>query len=265
MKQNQILNLIYHYDEFYKESNLKFTNINQLGGSFKLEYNNEIYKFDYNDNLYFYRTIDGKDDCITIGINKETKIISINNITADSNFICFKNITQKKGTHLLLLAIKFAKKIKKEKYPEINKIILTDNSKIHCADQKDKLVKFSDLRQIISGDTFYGKHGFIPIDKKDKENYNKNKKILSKLLIKEFDFKKYITQFLENNKDINPKSMNNILKFINENQNMRIGELIEILSDNFDNNCKFIDFIINKIYKHYNLKSMFNIKYKMDI
>ena len=265
MKKNQILNLIYHYDDFYKESNFKFADINQLGGSFKLEYNNAIYNFEYNNNLYFYKTIDGNDDCITIGINKETKIISINNITADNSYICFKNITQKKGTHLLLLAIKFAKKIKKEKYPNINRIILTDNSKLHCSEQKDKLVKFSDLRQIISGDTFYGKHGFIPIDEKDKINYNRNKKILLKLLIKDFDFKKYIIKFLENNKDINPKSMDIILKYINENQNMKIGEFIEILSDNFDNNCNFIDFIINKIYKHNNLKSMFNIKYEMFI
>ncbi len=90
MNKNQILNLIYHYDDFYKESNLKFTDINQVGGSFKLEYNNEIYKFDYNDNLFFYRTIDGKDDCITIGINKEEQIISINNITADDNFCVFQ-------------------------------------------------------------------------------------------------------------------------------------------------------------------------------
>ncbi len=176
-------------------------------------------------------------------------------------FVCFKNITHKKGTHLLLLAIKFAKKIKKEKYPNINRLILTDNSKLHCADNKNKVVVFSDLRQIISGDTFYGKHGFTPINDIDKINYNKNKKILSKLLIKDFDFNKYIMKFLKDNKDINPKSMEAILKFINKNQNMKIGEFINILSENFDNNCNFIDFIINKIYKHNNLKSMFNIKY----
>ena len=39
MKKNQLLNLIYHYDEFYKEIGLNFNNFKQFGGSIKLEYN----------------------------------------------------------------------------------------------------------------------------------------------------------------------------------------------------------------------------------
>jgi hypothetical protein len=265
MKINQILNLIYHYDEFYKETGLKFNNFKQFGGSIKLEYNNEIFEFEYNDHLYFYRTLDGENDCITIGIDKDNNTISINNITADDNFVCFKNIKEKKGTHLLLLAIKFAKKIKQKKYPNIKRIILTDNSKLHCSDQKNRSVVFSDLRQIISGDTFYGKHGFIPIDNDDKYNYNKNKKILSKMLLKDFDFEKYITKFIEINKNIKKSSMNNIIDFINENKEIKVGEFIDILSKKFNNNCNFIDFIMNKIYKHNNLKSMVNVKYEMKI
>ena len=127
---------------------------------------------------------------------------------------------------------------------------------LYCNDL-NRSIPFSDIRQIISGDTFYGNLGFIPINKRDIDSYNKNKKVLTKLIAGDINFNKYI----------NHEKHNNILNFINENKTMKINELFNILSnkDNFEENCELIEYLIKKIYKHYNLESMYHINYEMNL
>ena len=260
MHTRQLLNLIYNYDDFFKENNIKFDDLKNFK-NLNVKYKDQTYKIIYNNHLYFMKSKDEADDCITIGVDKKNKTVSINNISSDGSFICFKNINEKIGTHLLLLAIKIAKKLK-DRIPEINRIILTDNSKLHCPEQKIRRVFFSDLRQIISGDTFYGKHGFKPIHEEDVKNYNKNKKVLSKLLVDDINFEKYFNSFIKENKDTN---LDKLIIFVKKNKEMKVGKFIEILSDSFKENCNLIDYLLKKIYKKCNLESMHNVKFEMYI
>jgi hypothetical protein len=48
---------------------------------------------------------------------------------------------------------------------------------------------------IISGDTFYAKHGFVPVDNKDKQKYNQIKKKFNSLKIKNVKFEKYLDKY----------------------------------------------------------------------
>lgn len=257
-------------EDYYIFNNIKpksikyYSDIIQTGGTKKinLEYNGEKHVFRMIDNELYVLYSSEKEDCITINIDIENKTANVNNISADTIGLCFKRVTTKKGTELLKLAIKFAKKLAQEKIYDINKIILTDNSHLYCNELKTS-IKFSDLRMIISGDTFYGKHGFVPSNNNDIITYNKNKKVLSKLLIKDIKFDKYLKQFIQDGVN----SVNNIRKFIDENMNMKISEFFDNLSnnENFQTNCMLVDFLIKKIYRHYNLESLYSMKYEMHI
>ena len=251
---------IYYSKKFNRKPLLKYQKDILTGGSniYIYNYKNEDFTFVYTDDDLFILGNENNDECITLAIDKEKTVININNITADQNIKCFfKQVTEKKGTFLLELAIKFAISLSK-KIPSLKKISLTDNSMLYC-DDIIKSVPFSDIRQIISGDTFYGKFGFIPINKQDIDSYNKNKKVLTKLIIGDINFNKYLSKF--NKKD------DNILNFINENKTMKINELFNILSNknNFQENCELIDYLIKKIYKHYNLVSMYHINYEINL
>ena len=144
-----IISQLIFQDDFQKHFNLKkrslkyfLNHIKQNGGGnkIKLVYKDEEFSFkNIIDEFYILRSknstvlnktlvssaskaLGGTEDCITINIDKEHKVVNINNISAEGGIICFKQITPKKGTLLLELAIKFAKKLKKEKYYDVNKI-----------------------------------------------------------------------------------------------------------------------------------------------
>ena len=259
-----------HLEDYYISNNVKpkpikyYADIIQSGGARKiiLEYNGDLYVFRMIDDMFFVLHSSEKEDCITINIDIDNKTANINNISADTIGLCFKRVTTKKGTMLLKLAIKFAKKIASEKIYNINKIVLTDNSHLYCNELKES-IKFSDLRMIISGDTFYGKHGFIPSNMNDIIIYNKNKNILSKLLLKDIKFDKYLKEFVKDG----VHSIENIKKFISINMNMKLGQFFDIISNNkdFQINCMLVNFLIKKIFRHYNLDSLYSMKYEMNI
>lgn len=265
MNRHSIINFIYNYDSFFRNNNIDYRKMIQQGGSsITMEYKDEIFTFDISEDndFFFLRTHDGKNDSITFAIDKKSKTVNINNINADNIQPCFQKITNKKGTYLLKIGIKFAKKLKNEKIIDVNRITLTDHSIKYCSEQKNKRVIFSDLRQIISGDTFYGKHGFIPVHKRNIENYNKNKTILMKLILKDINFEKYLIEFNKKN-DISENSLNLFIKFIKDNETMKLGHFFEILSESFETNCNLIDFLIKRIYRKYNLETMYGTIYEM--
>jgi len=270
MNRHSIVNYIYNYDYFYKNANLNYREIIQTGGnSITMKYKDDIFNFDVNkDNTFFYlRTLSGHNDCITLGVDKINKTVNINNINGDSVEPCFQTVTNKKGTFLLEIAIKFAKKLKNENIIDVNRITLTDHSIKHCIDTKTKKVIFSDLRQIISGDTFYGKHRFIPIDEENKENYKKNKKKLSKLFLKDVKLEEYINEYNSDGKKMTQKSFETMISFVKKNQHMKISQYFDILSDvdSFESNCDLINYLIKRIYRKFKLESMFDVTYEMKL
>ena len=144
-------------EDYYIFNNIKpksikyYSDIIQTGGTKKinLEYNGEKHVFRMIDNELYVLYSSEKEDCITINIDIENKTANVNNISADTIGLCFKRVTtkkggianriccansikqsniffenfnfQRKGTELLKLAIKFAKKLAQEKIYDINK------------------------------------------------------------------------------------------------------------------------------------------------
>jgi hypothetical protein len=83
---------------------------------------------------------------------------------------------------MLNFLIKYIKKY----YPKIREIQLTDNSTIKC---KKETIRLANLYTLTSGTTWYGKFGFIPIQKDILKMYKNNMKIMNKTrakLIKSF-------------------------------------------------------------------------------
>jgi len=273
----EIVSQLIFQDDFQKHFNLKKRSltefldaINHKGGGrkIKLVYKDEEFSFkNIIDEIYILRSKNSTEDCITLNIDKVNKIVNINNISATEGIICFKQITPKKGTLLLELAIKFAKKLKNEKYYDVNKIFLTDNSSLYCTNNKYS-IPLSNIRLIISGETFYSSHGFTPISEKDKMIFNNNKKILKNLLIKDVELEKYINNFIEEYKNIySLESLSKIINFIKKNKKMYLGSFFDIISnkESFNENCQLVDYLINQIFDHFKIKSMYNMKYEMYI
>jgi len=119
---------------------------------------------------------------------------------------------------------------------------------------------------IISGDTFYAKHGFIPVDNKDKQKYNQIKKKINSLKIKNVKFEKYLDKYYKINKKIITKeSIERIKSFIKSNEDMKMGNFFNILSGKeiFNENCSIVDYLLKKIYNHYDYDSLYGMKYEL--
>ena len=272
-----IISQLIFQDDFQKYFNLKKRSLTyfldaiiQKGGGrkIKLVYKDEEFSFkNIIDEIYILRSKKSTEDCITLNIDKENKVVNINNISAEGGIICFKQITPKKGTFLLELAIKFAKKLKKEKYYDVNRIFLTDNSSLYCINNK-YTIPLSNIKLIISGETFYSSRGFLPISEKDKIIFINNKKILKDLLIKDVELEKYINNFNEEYKNIYSfESLSKIINFIKKNKKIHLGNFFSIISnkESFNENCQLVDYLINQIFDHFKIKSMYNMKYEMFI
>lgn len=101
----------YYKNSFPPKSIKHYVNIIQSGGTrkIKLLYNNEEFIFENIDDEQFILFSNKEEDCIAIIVDSKNKTANINNINGDTIGLCFKQITDKKGTLLLKLAIKFAK------------------------------------------------------------------------------------------------------------------------------------------------------------
>lgn len=280
MQYSHIVKFLRNHDDFYHKRNfeLKNNNIQIAGGKkFYLTYNNFKYtmKFvstneymieDNNNDIFILQDISNTTDCITIGINRKEKIIGINNLTADGSTFCFQQIISKQGTLLLEFAIKFAKIINNKMKLNANKIVLTDNSMLYCNERKLG-VPLSNLRMIISGDTFYGKHGFTPIDKYDKKLYSSHQTKLRNLELKDVDFEKHLYDLREIREDTNNKVYDELINYIHINKNMKVNLFFDMISnkETFQDNCFLIDYLIKQIFFDYRLESLYGMKYEMPI
>ena len=171
----------------YYESNQE-----QFGGSNVITglYNDELFYF--YENIPNYWTLSDVDDydCIHIGIDPESHQAYINNINADTTK-CGETIMTKQGSHLLKISLQFLKE-NKTRF-NINKITLTDNAKITC---NNKNIRLSIFLTLLTGNTWYGKYGFRPIDSNDKDEYYYNRYILNNTTIKDIDFNVIFNELL---------------------------------------------------------------------
>ena len=63
------------------------------------------------------------------------------------------------------------------------------------------------------------------------------------------------------------ESINTLVSFVKENRDMKISQFFDILvdTDSFESNCDLIDFLIKRIYRKYDLDSMYGTIYEMFI
>ncbi len=221
---------------------------NQFGGSNNIHiiYNNEKFIFEeYEPNYWTLRSID-EYDCITIGIEPEKKEAFINNINSES-IICGSTIFTNQGSHLLNIGLLFLRENKKQF--NINKIILTDNALKTCPN--NKRIQLGVFLTLLTGDTWYTKYGFRPIDKTQKENYRYNREIMNTKKLGDINFNIILNKLLlyKNKKDITEEQYNYFIKVYEKikDKNILVKDLLKIIfrKEKYNLMCNVFNVIVD--------------------
>jgi hypothetical protein len=232
--------------------------LNGGGKDLKIEYNNKIYVFNKLDDpytsivAYVLYSIDKKDNCVVITIDKELHNATIDNLTSYG---------LKCSTNLILVKITIKLLMKYKEKLNVNKIILTDHSFIFCENIK-KNIELADLYTLKYGDTFYGSLGFIPYNEDEEKQhklikkYKQNKNIIENLLAKDSKILEYLDKYSNKYKIDISKLKNYILV----NKDIKLSKIIQLISSkkNFNNYCILLNYILPKLFKNNKLTSFYN-------
>ena len=189
---------------------------------------------------------------------KEGKTMHIESINAFDTCVTLKG-KQLNGSFLLNIAIGFIESIKdKEK---INQISLIDKAEMACHNSQ---IQLSDFKILISGDSWYGddKYGFTPakvingkyyIDENLLKKYNKNKKIIKKLTVKDSKIIDIIIR-KENEK------LDKLLLYMQQNIDNKLSLVIAsyLPINKFKKRCLSISLIIEDLFYENGLESFSN-------
>ena len=233
--------IVYRNSNLFRKNKVKFNdifkNINQIGGSKKLsiKYNDHKYIYEeseIDDNHYFLYSKENE-ECVFIVISKKDKTAEIHGI---GNYkTCLYDSNQNVGSTLLKITLKMLKKYK-DKF-NIDLIILTDNSVKQC---HNKSIVLSLMLVLLTGDTWYGKYGFRPIQIEDNKYvlnevynrlYEKNKTTMNTIKISDIDLIKFI------NKTNNDGLIKATVKLLSINGNMLLKDYLTNLLSNYDLMC----------------------------
>jgi hypothetical protein len=141
-------------------------------------------------------------------------------------------------------SIEKAEKLK-EHY-KLTKVFLTDNSMKLCKNHRIELHK---LLTLLTGTTWYGKHGFIPVEEFFQDRFKKNKKIMDKLLLKDVPkLKSYIIK--AHKKAKSKENIEEILKNYDEavSKNALLSEYLNYFLHNYDDNCEIFYYFYEDLY-----------------
>ena len=199
-------------------------------------------KLDNGDYMYSLATKNRRDQCVYIIIEPKRSLAYIGGISAHKDNQCI-NYDEKIGTSILKLTIKFLKENKK--VFKINKITLNDDSHMACGNVS---IFLAPMRTLQYGDTWYGKHGFLPHD----DDHNVQDKVLTKMYERNKIIMENlkITDCYDNIKDIikkayrevNPENVDlkEILSRLKKmkKKNMLVMDFFKRFSIDFDNRCK---------------------------
>jgi len=235
-----------HYiKKYYKTLNLFKKNLIQKGGGYSIDYMNNKIKFDlFKEDEIIKIYLHKKDEeCIFVLIDKKKKKAYIEGISNNKFSDCFDNTELNKGFHFMEIIIKMLKKYK-DKF-NINIIQLKDNSFLYC-NNKTK-IWLSSLSFLQHNNTFYGRFGFMPIDKLDWHNYLENKKIL--LNNPELDLNTIINNWTFS---LKLEIKKNIIKYYNKKINF-MDWFNKISHKYLLEECEFFNYLIDKIYKELKL------------
>lgn len=161
--------------------------LSQSGGainSLSIVYQGETFVF--HEYIQGYWTLSDEDnrDCVAIGINPKWNEAYINNINADT-VRSGNTIMTQQGSHLFKITLAFLKEYKDRL--NINKITLTDNSQKYCPNST-KMIRLPEFLTLLTGHTWYGKHGFRPLDSESRADYRKNRDIMFSVRLQDVDF-----------------------------------------------------------------------------
>jgi len=273
-----IFDLKYHVKKvIYKNSQLVRDNRTQIktffnkeiinsmiggGEDLTINYKNNEYTYtQLNDEFYYILYSYDEFDCVSVIIDKENKVGEIHGI---GNFkSCLIDSNTNVGSTLLKITIKMLKKYKD--LLEINKIVLTDNSVKKCeANSED--IKLSHMLILLTGDTWYGKYGFRPINVNTykhneilNENYNNNKLIMNKITIKEVNIMKYINMTKDKN------VINAVEKILEKNENMLLKDFLQKFLKNYDITCQYFSLFYERLYNDVKLEKFYKLFFGLNI
>lgn len=244
---------------------------NQYGGGDKkayIIYKNKKFNFsrvEDKDGYLYYAIYQEQDEsnemCIMITIEKEIKSCDIHTLSYDEK--CFSNKKDKinekdkknkdvvkwSGRDLLQIAFKIIDEVK-DNY-DVKTITLTDNSQKFC--RMGKSLDLGLMLILLTGDTWYGKHGFRPKDKIDRKIYDRNKEIIKKTKLKDVKYlksmlKESLDKYYAKNKDFQEE----IIKTYDEycKLNKRLKSFLSFLFEYYNITCEmFYDFYKDLAYK----------------
>jgi hypothetical protein len=241
----------------------------QNGGNkkiYKIEYKDEEYTFELLDDIdptskiYVLQSKNSDTDCVMLSIDTENKLASINNITTFPDLKCSDTLITNIGSHLMIIVIKLIKKYKDEF--DVNKILLTDHSFLYCENIKANII-LSDLYILKTGNTFYGKFGFLPYDENKNykklyiSQYNKNKEILHNLLVKDSYLLYYLNKYQSKYTNID---ISDLINLTNDHINDKLTDYITRISSRviFAEICMVLNYIIPKLIIKNKLTSFHN-------
>lgn len=235
----------------------------QIGGSkdhpvtLKVKYEDHIYEFKRSDEhkeTYILYAIDNKNQsCVAINIDTKIHIANIYEITSDQAKCIPFNV--RIGSVLLMITIKMIKKYHDKL--GIKYLTVTDNSFKRCG--SDTLIDLMQMSILCSGDTWYGKYGFRPIenigdkvksDHVENSKYQKNKYIMEKIKISDINLQKYFRKL----KKENEKYYQIINKIINKKPNMLLKDFLKLFLQDFDINCKIFASFYKQLFKDIGLE-----------
>jgi len=223
--------------------------------------NNEYTYTQLNDEYYYILYSYDEFDCVSVIIDKENKVGEIHGI---GNFkSCLIDSNTNVGSTLLKITIKMLKKYKD--LLGINKIVLTDNSVKKCeANSED--IKLSHMLILLTGDTWYGKYGFRPINVNTykyneilNENYNNNKLIINKITIKEVNIMKYIKMTKDKN------VINAVKKILEKNENMLLKDFLQKFLKEYDVTCQYFSLFYERLYNDLQLEKFYKLFFGLNI
>jgi hypothetical protein len=91
---------------------------------------------------------------------------------------------------------------------------------------------------LLTGDTWYGKYGFKPVEERLIEYYENNKKIMNTITIKDIDLIKYLKMT-----KLNEQIIENSKKFMKNHQSLLVKDYLSRFLKEYDNTCEyFYDF-----------------------
>jgi hypothetical protein len=240
-----------------------------IGGNYDediyIEYKKEKYLFSrFKEDDYIFYALHQNEDigepmCIMIIIEKDEKNCSIQTISYNDKCFAKKNIfklEKTKGGDLLKLALKLIDMIK-NKY-KIKTITLTDNAQKKCGDKKK--INLSMMMTLMTGDTWYGKYGFIPKEKKMIERYEKNKDIINNTRIESVLFFKEmmdnaVNKYYKDNKKMIKAVMNTLEEYYIHNK--KLSSFLQYLLGYYDVTCEMFYEFYEDLYQQLGLYNFY--------